>query len=313
VEGAAYVSTLPFLSIGNMRGFLIESRSVDPGFPTALYRVGTSDYLQTIEARLLEGRFFDRRDSPDAPLVIVINETFARIYWPGESALGHRITTDTSNPVWRTIVGVVADVRERGYELGALPGVYQPAAQTTANDLAPELVVRVQGDPPAVAPAVRKVVASVDPEQPVAAIGTMEGAIEATITDRRKLLLLLGAFAALALLLASVGLYGVLSYAIAQRNREIGLRMALGASRNSVVGMVVSRGMILSASGLAMGLAASWGVTRLMKGVLYGVGATDPATFSGVAGLLAAVSLVACWIPARRAARLDPIVVLREE
>jgi putative ABC transport system permease protein len=197
--------------------------------------------------------------------------------------------------------------------LEPLPGVYQPGAQTVADDLAPELIVRVNGDPASIASGVRAVVASIDPEQPVSAVGTMENAIAATITDRRQLLILLSTFAGLALLLASIGLYGVLSYAITQRSREIGLRMALGASRAGVVGMVVSRGLILTASGLAIGLLTSWAATRLMKNLLYGIPATDSPTFGGVSALLAAVALVACWLPARRASRLDPIVVLREE
>ena len=312
VENAAYVSTLPFLSLGNTRGYQVEGQTVDPQAPSALYRVGTSDYLPTIGARLIEGRFFDRRDSLEAPFVVVINETLARRYWPNESALGHRVST-SGMTVWRTVVGVVADMRERGYEASALPGVYQPAAQTVLDDLVPELIVRVDGDPENITAAVRSVVAGVDPELPLSAIGTMDLAIERTVADRRTLLVLLGSFAGLALLLASVGLYGVLSYVIAQRNREIGLRMALGASRGSVVANVVSRGLALTGAGLAIGLATSWGATRLMKGVLYGVGATDPGTFASVAGLLAVVGLLACWLPARRAARLDPIVVLREE
>jgi putative ABC transport system permease protein len=316
VESAAYVSTLPFLSLGNMRGFQVEGRPVDPvdpNAPTALYRVGTSDYLQTIGARLLEGRFFDRSDGPEAPLVVVVNQTLAHRFWPSESALGHRITVGAPTSGQRTIVGVVADMRERGYEMEALPGVYQPAVQTIADDLAPELLVRVKGDPASIASSVRNVVASVDPEQPLSAVGTMENAIEVTVTDRRKLLILLSAFASLGLLLASVGLYGVLSYAITQRSREIGLRIALGASRRGVVGMVVGRGMVLTGCGLAIGLGASWGATRLMKSLLYGIGATDTPTFIGVVAIFAVVGLAACWVPARRASRLDPIAVLREE
>jgi len=141
----------------------------------------------------------------------------------------------------------------------------------------------------------------------------MENAIEVTVTDRRKLLILLSAFASLGLLLASIGLYGVLSYAITQRSREIGLRIALGASRRGVVGMVVGRGMVLTGCGLAIGLGASWGATRLMKNLLYGIAATDTPTFIGVVAIFAVVGLAACWVPARRASRLDPIAVLREE
>jgi putative ABC transport system permease protein len=187
-----------------------------------------------------------------------------------------------------------------------------PAAQQSTW-LTSELIVRAKGDPLSLAPAVRRIIAGVDPEQPVWGIRTMDDILDVAVADRRQQMTLLGAFAGLALLLASPGIYGVLSYAVTQRSREIGLRMALGASAVGVVRMVVGRGMLLTGTGLAIGLATSWALTRLMKNLLYGVAATDAATFASVSALLAAVSLLACWMPARRASRVDPIVVLRVE
>jgi putative ABC transport system permease protein len=312
VEGAAYASTLPFLSRGNTSGYQIEGRTLGPGDSgDVLFRVTTNDYLKTLGARLLEGRLPNASDGPDSPPVVVINQTFARWYWPQESALGHRVSTSYPNPVWMTIVGVVADVYERGYELEMKPGVYVLTSQ--ARKPADNLVIRAAGDPRNLAPAVRRIVASVDPEQPVAAVRTMDEIVALEVSDRRQVLLLLGVFAGLALLLASIGLYGVLAYSVTQRSREIGLRMALGATRGSVIRMVVGYGLALTAAGLAIGLAASWAVTRTMTKLLYGVQATDAATFAAVAALLGTVAAAACWIPARRASLLDPIVVLRED
>ncbi|HEY1342464.1 MAG TPA: ABC transporter permease [Bryobacteraceae bacterium] len=315
VDGAAYNTILPFLTTGYTQGFQVEGRQAPPGASAdALLRVGDPEYLKTLGVRLAEGRLPDRRDGPGAPPVIVVNETLARQYWPHESALGHRITTGGRTPTWRTIVGVVKDVRERGYELDMKPGVYIPYPQFTDTWAQPEnMVVRTKGDPQSIAGAVRRAIASVDPEQPVAAVRTMDDILDSDVEDRTEQMTLLGAFAALALLLAAIGLYGSLSYAVTQRSREIGLRMALGASSRGVLGMVVGRGLALTGAGLAIGLALAAAGTRSMKTMLYGVDALDPATYAGVSGLLCAIAALACWIPARRAARVDPIVVLREE
>jgi putative ABC transport system permease protein len=293
----------------------VEGRQLPPGEPgDALLRVGDAEYLKTMGVRLVEGRLPDRRDAAGAPLVIVVNETLASRYWPHETALGHRIAMSGRIPTWRTVIGVVKDMRERGFELEMKPGVYIPYAQFPETWAQPEnIVVRAKGDPTALAGAVRRVIAGVDPEQPVAAVRTMDEILDRDVEDRTQHMTLLGAFAALALLLASIGLYGVLSYAVTQRSREIGLRMALGATARSVLGMVVGRGLALTATGLVLGLALAAAATRAMKTMLYGVDAVDPATFAQVAALLCAIAVLACWIPARRASRVDPIVVLREE
>jgi predicted permease len=316
VEGAAYNSMLPFLSAGNTQGYRAEGTQLPPGEPgDALLRVGTNDYLKTLGVRLLEGRLPDPRDVAGAPPVIVVNETLAKRLWPRETAVGHRIAMSSGGtPVWRTITGVVKDVRERGYELEMKPGVYIPFAQFPGTWALPEnLIVRTKGDPAALAGAVRRIIASVDPEQPVAAVRTMDEILDRAVQDRSQQMSLLGAFAGLALLLASIGLYGVLSYAVTQRSREIGLRMALGASARTVVGMIVGRGLMLTGLGLVIGLALAAAASRAMRTMLYGVDAIDPATFAGVSVLLCATAVLACWVPAWRASRVDPIVVLREE
>lgn len=313
VEGAAFGSTLPFQSVGNTQGFTIEGVAKDLSFsPDALFRTGTDAYLQTLGVKVVEGRLFDARDTSTSPLVMVINQTFARHYWPKEPAIGHHISVNFPTPVWRTVIGVVADVQERGYDLWMKPGIYVPAPQMQGWT-ADFLIIRTAAEPSALTPSVRRVIAEVDSEQPVSRVMTMDDLVDLNVADRRQQMTLLGAFAGLALLLASIGLYGVLSYSVTQRSREIGLRMALGASASSVTRIVVGHGVALTGVGLLLGLAASWAATRALKNMLYGVSSTDPLTFAAVAILLTLIALAACWIPARRASRLDPIVVLREE
>jgi len=311
VEAAAYGSTLPFQSIGNTSAFGIEGRVLEAGDPgDALFRVGTSDYLRTLGVTLADGRLLDDRDGPQAPLAVVVNETMARTYWLGASALGHRLWLGNPKGPLYTIVGVVKNVRERGYELAMKPGVYLPYAQRPASS--PEyLIVRVKGNPEDVAEPIRRIIAGVDPDQPVSAVRSMDDIVDLDVADRQQQMVLLGAFAGLALLLASIGLYGVLSYAVTQRSRELGLRIALGASTGSVMRMVVARGLLLTAAGLSLGLVVAWTATRAMQSVLYGVTAGDPWTFTAVVALLGAIALLASYLPARRASRMDPIAVLR--
>jgi putative ABC transport system permease protein len=262
----------------------------------------------------MEGRLLQASDTDQSVPVIVINETLARLYFAKESPLGHRIAVWGRPPVWRTIVGVVHDVHERGYVPAMKPGVYIPFEQIRDTWALPEsLAVRTAGDPASLTPAVRRVIAETDPEQPVAAVATMDEIVALNVEDRHQQMTLLTAFAGLALLLASLGLYGLLAYTVTQRSREIGLRMALGASAGRVVGLVVLRGVLLCAAGLALGLSAAWLLAGAMSKILYGVAATDPGTYGAVALLLCFIAAAASWIPARRAVRIDPIVVLREE
>ncbi len=315
VENVGYTSNPPFRSQGDTQSYRVEGRDLIPGVAgDALLRVTSGDYLRTLGVRLVEGRLLEAGDTDQTEPVVVINETLARTYFPKESPLGHRIAMWARQPVWRAIVGVVHDVHERGYELAMKPGVYIPFEQYKDTWALPEsLVLRTGGDPASMTSAVRRVIVEADPEQPVAAIATMDEIVALDVEDRHQQMTLLTAFAALALLLASLGLYGLLSYTVTQRSREIGLRMALGASAARVVTMVVLRGVSLSAAGLALGLSAAWLLAGAMSKILYGVAATDPGTYAAVALLLCAIAAAASWIPARRAVRIDPIVVLREE
>jgi putative ABC transport system permease protein len=315
VESAAYGSVLPFMSQGNTNWFRIEGATANPDVdPDALRRVGTPDYLKTLGAQVVEGRLLDDHDVAGSPLAAVVNATMARRYLPNSTAVGHRIRFDSSPdaPVF-TIVGVVKDLRERGYAPAMKPGVYLSVAQLGTADSTDNLIVRVSGEITALAGPIRRIIASIDPEQPVSAVQPLAEYLDLDVADRQQHMALLTAFAGLALFLASIGLYGVLSYLVAQRTREIGVRIALGASRGSVVRSVIGRGAALTGVGLGIGLAAAWAGTRVMQGLLYGVSAGDPATFASVVALLAVIALLACWLPARRAASVDPLVALRAE
>jgi len=313
VRGAAFGSALPFQSAGFSRAFSVEGRQRLPGDdPDALVRLGTADYLQTLRVTLIEGRLLDARDGIGAPLAVVVNETLARRFMPGQSALGRQIRFTPTEPLF-TIVGVVKDVLERGYELGPKPGVYMTQAQGPRFFPTVNLLVRVDGDPLGYAPTVQRIIREVDSDQPIRLIRSLTEVIALTVGDRRQQTTLLVVFGALALVIASLGLYGLLAQTVSARGREIGIRMALGATWRSVMQMVMSRGIVLTGSGLAIGGVLAWLVTRGMETLLYGVGAADPLTFALVAGLLAAVSAVACAIPAVRAARVDPMLALRDQ
>jgi putative ABC transport system permease protein len=311
VERAAYASILPFMSQGNTTGFAIENKTVEQG-QDAVFRTGTPQHLQLLGVQLLEGRILDERDGPGAPLATVINETFARTYWPGSSPLGARIRFGGPTAPWRTVVGVVKDVRERGFDRTAKPGAYVIYSQLGNAWIPDVLAVRASGHLTALIAPIREIVADVDREQPIAAIRTMEEIVDQAVVGRRQQMTLLTAFAGLALLLASIGLYGVLSYAVTRRQREIGVRLALGATRTAVVGMIIRHGLLLTGAGLAAGFAFAWLVTRTMSTMLYNVAATDLVTFVGVFAVLVTVAAAACALPALRASRLDPMKVLRD-
>ena len=312
VESAAYVSMLPFMSQGNTIGFAIENRVVEQT-QDAVFRTGTPGHLRLLGVQVLEGRLLDERDGPGGSPATVINETFARTYWPGTSPLGARIRFGGATAPWRTVVGVVKDVRERGFDQSAKPGAYVVYSQLGNAWIPDVLAVRASGRLAALVAPIRDIVAEVDREQPVAAIRTMEEIVDQAVVGRRQQMTLLAAFAGLALLLAAVGLYGVLSYAVTRRRREIGVRMALGASRPAVIGMIIRHGLLLTGAGLGTGFVLAWLVTRTMSTMLYDVAATDLATFAGVFVVLTVVAAAACAVPALRASRLDPMEVLRQE
>jgi putative ABC transport system permease protein len=317
VERVGYASTLPFLSIGNTQSYTVEGVPSAPGVARdAFLRVSSGDYLQTLGVRLLEGRLVLASDTDRTTPVVVVNEALARLYFPKESPLGHRLALSAPGrqPVWRTIVGVVQDIHELGHQSVRKAGVYIPYEQCQDTWAQPEnLAVRTTGDPASLTSAIRRVIAQVDPEQPVAAVATMDDVVARDVADRHQQTTLLTVFAALALLLAAFGLYGLLAYTVTQRTREIGLRMALGASASQVVSMIVFRGLALSGAGLLIGLLAAKLLSGTLSRILYGVTPADPATYGAVALLLCAIAATASWIPARRAVRIDPIAVLREE
>ncbi|MDX2150316.1 MAG: ABC transporter permease [Bryobacteraceae bacterium] len=308
VVSAGYTSTLPFLQRGNSTGFAIEGM---PPIPVdSLIRVCTSEYLTTIGSRLLEGRLFGRDDRAHTQRVMVINETFKKAFFPNESAVGKRISVDGSD--WFVVAGVVRDVLERGLEQMAKPTFYFLYNQQPDTWAVPaEIAVKATGDPMRLAAGVREAVWAVDKDQPVTAVRTLEEIVGAEVAGRRQQVQILTVFTGVAVLLACLGIYGVLSYMVTLGTRDIGVRMALGARGGDVVSLVVGQGLRLAGVGLLTGMAAALAGARLLSSLLYGVKPADPATFVGVCLLMGVVSAAACYLPARRAARIDPMVALR--
>jgi putative ABC transport system permease protein len=314
VRSAAFSGNLPFTSMGNTTSYAIDGRP-DPGpgnAQDALYRPVTRDYFATIGAGLKEGRSFIPEDHAGSPLVVVINDYLARLHWGDRTALGGRISLGGERGRMFTVAGVLNDVRERGLELPMKPGVYVLIEQENAGTGA-FLAVRTETDPLALAKGVTEAVWSVDRDQPVSNITTMDAIVDERLENRDLQMTLLGIFAGFALSLASLGIYGVLSYLVTQRVREIGLRMALGANTRQVTRMFVAQGLALTGAGLVVGVIVSLLAGRLMRAMLYGVASTDVRTYLAVTALLCGVASMACYVPARRAARVDPMRALREE
>jgi putative ABC transport system permease protein len=248
--------------------------------------------------------------------VVIINETMARQYWPSENAVGRRLNIgDPNDGPWMTIVGIVGDVRQMGLDEPVKAEMYMPYQQVTDWPFfAPrDLAIRTSADTSNVVSSVRQIIREVDADQPISNIATMSEVLGVEAEQRRMGMIMLAAFAGLALLLASLGIYGVLAYFVTQHTNEIGVRIALGASRTNILALVLKKGMGLTLLGIAIGVAASFALTRLMSSLLFGVKAADPLTFAAVPLLLALVALLACLIPARRATRVNPIVALRYE
>ena len=313
VENAAYANLLPFESIGFTNSYQIEGITLDPDDPAdAMRRSGTSSYLKTLGAQLVEGRLLGDADVDGAMRAVVINETMSRKYWPHGGALGRRMRFLGPAAPWYTVVGVVKDLRERGYELQMKPAIYVTAEQWRGEPTS-KLVVRTAAEPASLVAPIRRIIGEIDSQQPIAGVRTLDDIVAANLGDRRQQMTLLGIFAGLALLLASIGLYGVLSYGVAQRTREFGVRIALGATRASVLGLVLRRGVLLNAAGLGIGATMAWAGTRAMSSLLYGVTASDPLTFGAVLLVLGLVGLGAALIPARRATRVEAMEALRSE
>ena len=319
VNRAAAVTFLPLTLVRGSKGFTIEGRPpVAPGqISIAGYDVVTPEYFATMRIPLRAGRDFSWSDTPETQPVILINEAMARTYWPNEDPLGKRFhqasAEDTEFP-WLTIVGIVGDIREFDPLTPPHPTMYFPITQLPdPARVLRDWVVRTAGDPLAVASAVRTAIWDVDKDLAVTRVRSMEEVRSLSIASQRLNLLFFVLFAALALILASVGIYGVMAYSVAQRTREIGIRIALGARRNDVLRLVLQQGFRLAGLGLLVGTAAALALTRLMTRMIYGISSTDATTFVAVALLLAFAALAACYIPARRAMRVDPMVALRYE
>jgi putative ABC transport system permease protein len=315
VESAAVSSALPLGGGGFYLGrvFLAEGRPEPPVGADAegQWNVVSPDYFKTTGTRLIAGRDFDSRDTAESNPVIIVNESLARKIFPNENPLGKRIRSWRDENKLREIVGVVADVRYFGRDDVPRGVVYVPHTQNTWRAMA--LLVRTQGNPSPLVGSIRNQIKSVDKELAVANLNTMTSILARSVAPRRLSMLLLTVFAGVAALLAAIGIYGVLSYVVSQRISEIGLRLALGAQTADVFKLMIGHGMRLAFTGVVLGLALSFALTRLMKSLLYEVGATDPLTFAAVALVLASVALLACWIPARRATKVDPLVALRYE
>ena len=315
VRSAGLTGVLPISHNFDRRSIQVETHPVPEGQEADVDTyIVTPGYLRTMQIPLLKGRELTAQDVAGVEPVALISETFARRYWPGEDALGKRIKfkgSSTRPQPWRAIVGVVRDVKQYGVDKESTMQLYLPEAQSAVSWLT--LVVRTTGDPAGALNAVRSEIRGVDPDQAVFEVATMDGLLAEAIAKRRFVMVLLAVFAALALVLAGIGIYGVMAYTVAQRTREMGIRMALGAQAGDVLRLVVGHGMRLALGGVGIGLMAAFGLTRLMKALLFGVSATDLLTFALIAAMLLSVALLAALVPGRRAMKADPVIALRHE
>jgi putative ABC transport system permease protein len=316
VQGVGAINTLP-LAKGPTGGFTIEGAPIvtPDKLPSSNYRGVSSDYFRTMNIPVVQGRAFTERDSANAPLVIMVNQALARRDFPNQSPVGKRVSLGARDPkgqpIWWEIIGVVADVRNLELRDEASPEFYTSALQDTWTGMS--MVARTTVEPAGLAAEVRRIVGDVDKSAPVSEVKTMEHIVDESVTQPRFNLFLLGLFGGIALLLSAAGIYGVTAYAVTQRTHEFGIRMALGAQVGDVLKMILGQGMRLIGVGVVIGLIASFALTRLLKSLLFGVSVTDPLTFVAIAAVLMSVALLACYIPARRATKVDPLIALRYE
>ena len=320
VRSVGVVNSLPMSGDQDSESFQIENRPAPEGKErSAGDREVNAAYFRTMGIRLLKGRGFTERDSAAAPKVVVINETMARRFWPGEDPIGQNISLEDKPPVWREIVGVVADVRHSGLAREPGPEMYfayqqGPEASVYYSPLTHlYLMIRSEGDPMSLVNAVRAQILAVDRNQPVAYVRTMERVMADSVLPQRLSLLLIGIFAAVALALAAAGIYGVVSYTASRRTHEIGVRVAMGARSVDVLKLVLGQGLRLVTAGVLVGLVGALALTRVLERILYGVKPSDPMTLAAVSLLLISVAIAASYIPARRAAKIDPVNALRYE
>ena len=314
VEAASAATSVPLLT-NDAGGFEVEGHLGRPDeiFVQAERPAVTPDHFRVLGISLLKGRIFTWADNESSPEVAIISESLAQQYWPGEDPIGKRVSFNRGNGqrVWRQVVGVVNDVKHDGLETRVYPAIYVPLLQFPSAF--GTLVVRARTDPSGLAGAIRREVMAVDKDVPVFRVQTMDRLISDSVSRRRFQMMLLAIFATVALALAAAGIYGVMMYSVSQRTHEIGIRVALGASSGDVLRLVLRQGLVLTVAGVAIGLISSLALTRVLSGLLYGVSAMDPATFLVFPSVLIAVALLACYLPARRATKADPMVALRYE
>jgi putative ABC transport system permease protein len=317
VEAAGLTTQLPLGGNESIFSFNVEGRppSAPGSTPVAGEQFVTPDYFRAMNISLRKGRLFTEGDKMDSLPIVVINETFARRQFPNEDPIGKRIILDSESgtpPPPIEIVGVVSDIRHQDLSAEAYADAYFPFMQSPSSRA--ELVVRTSAaNPNDVTPALRNLIREMNSDQIIWQTRTMSELVSRSVAPRRFSMTLLGAFAFVALALAGVGIFGVMNYAVTQRIHELGIRVALGAQKRDVLKLILGEGMLLTGIGVAVGLVAAFMLTRLMASLLYGVSATDPLTYASVALVLAGIALLACYIPARRAMRVDPMVALRYE
>ena len=314
VRAAGAVFGLPLGDMGVNGDFTIEGKPPPAAGVTASKLVVSTGYFRAMGIPLMSGRFFAETDSDKSAQVVIISENMAEMFWPGEDPIGKRLQPGFRSKPMCTVAGVVGNVHQNGFAKNAPMAIYMPDSQAPVFLLsAAAFVVRTEVPPQSLAGTFRRELQEIDKELPLYDVRSMEELVSRSVSEPRFNMLLLAVFAGLALALASIGIYGVMAYSVAERTREIGIRMAMGAQAEDVVRLILKQGTVLISFGLALGLAASFALTRVISNFLFGVSATDPLTFAGIAFLLGVVALIACYIPARRATRVDPMVALRYE